>query len=46
MTKIDKSAAFQVGWLQSICSIVEKGKKLATSCEQTEDPEDISEEES
>ena len=44
MTKIDKFAAFQVGWLQSIRSIVEKGEELATSYEQTDDPEDITEE--
>ena len=46
MTKIDKVVAFQVGWLQSICSIVEKGEELATSYEQTDDPDDIIEEES
>lgn len=44
-TKIDKFAAFQVGWLQSIRGIVEKGEELATSCEETDDPEDMTEEE-
>ena len=44
-TKIDKFAAFQVGWLQSIRGIVEKGEELATSYEETDDPEDMTEEE-
>ena len=42
--KIDKYAAFQVGWLQSIRSIVEKGE-LATSYEEADDPDDITEDE-
>lgn len=39
MTKIDKYAAFQVGWLQSICIIVEKGQELATSYKEPDDPD-------
>ena len=45
-TKIDKFAAFQVGWLQSVRGIVEKGEELATSYEEVDDPEDMTEEES
>ena len=45
MTKIDKYAAFQIGWLQSIRCIVERGEELATSCEQSDDPEDMMQEE-
>ena len=44
MTKIDKYAAFQVGWLKSIRSIVEKGE-LATSYEEADDPDDMTEDE-
>ena len=44
-TKIDKFAAFQVGWLQSVRGIVERGE-LATCCEESDDPEDMAEEES
>ena len=44
-TNIDKFATFQVGWLQSICGIVEKGEELATSCEESDDPEDMTDEE-
>ena len=44
--KVDRFAAFQVGWLQSICGIVEKGEELGTCCEEIDDPEDLTEEES
>ena len=38
-TKIDKFAAFQIVWLQSIREIVERGEELASSCQQTDDPQ-------
>ena len=44
MTKIDKYAAFQVGWLQSIYNIiVEKGEELATSYKEPDSPDDMTE---
>ena len=43
--KIDKYAAFQIGWLQSIRCIVERGEELATSFGQGDDTEGMTREE-
>ena len=44
--KINKLVAFQVGWLQSVHGIVERGEELATCCEEIDDPDDMTEKES